>query len=133
MGSIAFRHSASSLRACARSSAALVLGAVMAANAQQAPPPASPATQAAAPAAAAKTADVSKEAMVVDKLITRIREEADGTGTRETTAQVRVLTDAGVKQMAVLAGRTRQGHGDPCFCAGDQAERTGLLCRDVYA
>ncbi len=41
--------------------------------------------------------------MVIDKLVTRIREEADGTGPRETTARVRVLTDAGVKQMAVLA------------------------------
>ncbi len=110
MGCIAFRHSASALRACARSSfacarfsAAVVLGAgVLAAQAQQAPP-VTPATPAAVPAAAAKTPDVSKEAMVIDKLVSRIREEADGTGTRETTARVRVLTDAGVKQMAVLA------------------------------
>ena len=52
---------------------------------------------------AAKIPDVSKEAVVFDKLITRIREEADGTGTRETTARIRILADAGVKEMAVLA------------------------------
>jgi hypothetical protein len=40
--------------------------------------------------------------MVIDKSVTRIREEADGTGTRETTARVRVLADAGVKEFAVL-------------------------------
>lgn len=33
---------------------------------------------------------------------TRIRVEADGTGTRETTVRLRVLADAGVKAMAVL-------------------------------
>lgn len=54
-------------------------------------------------AVAAKIPDVSKEAVVFDKLITRIREEADGTGTRETTARIRILADAGVKEMAVLA------------------------------
>jgi hypothetical protein len=51
---------------------------------------------------AAKAPDVSKEAVVIDKLITHIREETDGTGTHETMARVRVLADAGVKQMAVL-------------------------------
>ena len=56
-----------------------------------------------APAAAAKPADFSKEALVLNKLDTRIREEADGTGTRQTTATVRILADAGVKAMAVLA------------------------------
>ncbi len=51
----------------------------------------------------AKAPDVSKEALAFDLLSTRIREEADGTGTRETTARVRVLADAGVKEMAVLS------------------------------
>jgi len=51
---------------------------------------------------AAQIPDLSKEALVWDKMGTRIREEADGTGTRETTARVRILADAGVKQMAVL-------------------------------
>lgn len=52
--------------------------------------------------AAVKPPDISKEALVWDKLATRIRFEADGTGTRETTAAVRILADAGVKEMAVL-------------------------------
>ena len=52
--------------------------------------------------AAAKAPDVSKEALVFDKIYTRVREEADGTGTRETTARIRILADAGVKEMAVL-------------------------------
>ena len=52
--------------------------------------------------AAAQPTDVSKEALVFDKLHTRIRMEADGTGTREQTSRVRVLADSGVKEMAVL-------------------------------
>jgi hypothetical protein len=58
-----------------------------------APPTASPTT---------KPPDVSKEALVWDKLITSIRMNADGTGTRETTARVRIQADSGVKEMAVL-------------------------------
>ncbi len=50
----------------------------------------------------AKSGDVSKEALVFDKLYTKIRQESDGTGTRQTTARIRVLADAGVKQLAVL-------------------------------
>lgn len=53
-------------------------------------------------ATAPKPPDVSREALVFDKLATHIRMEADGTGTRETTAAIRILADAGVKQMAVL-------------------------------
>jgi len=51
---------------------------------------------------ASKPPDVSKEALVWDKLITSIRMNADGTGTRETTARVSILADSGVKAMAVL-------------------------------
>jgi hypothetical protein len=100
MSSMGFRHSAGVVPACVWASAVVLLGAAMAC-AQQAP-----ASQAAAPAAAAgaaKASDPSKEAAVVEKLITHIREEADGTATRETTARVHVVTDAGVKQLAVLA------------------------------
>ncbi len=57
---------------------------------------------ASAPASAEKPPDVSKEALVFDKLYTRVHEESDGTGTRETTARIRILADAGVKDMAVL-------------------------------
>jgi hypothetical protein len=52
--------------------------------------------------AAVQPPDLSKEALVWEKMQTRIREEADGTGSRETTARVRILADAGVKQMAIL-------------------------------
>jgi hypothetical protein len=46
--------------------------------------------------------DYSKEAFVIERYSTRISAEADGTGTRETTAEVKVLADAGVKAFAVL-------------------------------
>jgi len=49
-----------------------------------------------------KPGDYSKEALVFDKMYTRIREESDGTGTHQTTARIRILADAGVKEMAVL-------------------------------
>jgi transglutaminase-like putative cysteine protease len=53
------------------------------------------------PGSPAKALDVTKEALVFDTLYTHVREEADGTGTRQTTARIRILADAGVKQMAV--------------------------------
>ncbi len=49
-----------------------------------------------------KPPDYSKEALVFEKLYTRIREEADGTGTRQLTARIRIQADAGVKALAVL-------------------------------
>ncbi len=54
-------------------------------------------------ATAAESPNFSKEGLVMEKVYTRIRMEADGTGTRETTARTRILADAGVKEMAVLA------------------------------
>jgi len=47
--------------------------------------------------------DFSKQAYVIDQLYTHINEESDGTGTRELTAQVHVLAEAGVKAFAVLS------------------------------
>jgi tetratricopeptide (TPR) repeat protein len=47
--------------------------------------------------------DYSKEAYVIEKLQTRITEEADGSGTRELAAEVKVLAEAGVKAFAVLS------------------------------
>jgi len=69
-----------------------------------APAPAKPAAPIAdaQKAAAPKPGDYSKEAVVFDKMYTRIHEEADGTGTHQTTARIRILADAGVKAMAVL-------------------------------
>lgn len=55
-----------------------------------------------APAPAAKPPDISKEAVVIDKTVTRFVEQSDGTGTRQTTARIHILADAGVKDMAVL-------------------------------
>lgn len=46
--------------------------------------------------------DFSKEAYVVEHLHTRVTGENDGTGTREVTAEIKVLADAGVKAFAVL-------------------------------
>lgn len=85
--------------------AAIVAAAIVPLNAQdKAAAGATPSAPAAPSQAAsiAKPGDVTKEALVYDKLYTKIREESDGTGTRETTARVRVLADAGVKELAVL-------------------------------
>jgi len=47
--------------------------------------------------------DFSKEAYVLEKLNTRIVAEDDGGGTRERTAEIRILAEAGVKTFAVLS------------------------------
>lgn len=47
--------------------------------------------------------DISKEAYVIEEISTRISAEQDGTGTKETTAKVKMLADAGVKAFAVLS------------------------------
>jgi len=46
--------------------------------------------------------DYSREAFVIEKHHTRIVAEDDGSNTRETTAEVKILADAGVKAFAVL-------------------------------
>jgi hypothetical protein len=63
---------------------------------QTQPPPASAATP-------VKVPDVSKEGLVLEKVYTRIRMEADGTGVKQISARTHVLADSGVKEMAVLA------------------------------
>lgn len=57
---------------------------------------------AAIPATAAKAQDFSKEGIVLEKVHTVYRMEADGTGARELTGRTRILADSGVKEMAVL-------------------------------
>ena len=47
--------------------------------------------------------DFSKEAVVYEKLNASVREEEDGSGTRQISARIRVQSDAGVKQLAILA------------------------------
>ena len=46
--------------------------------------------------------DFSKEAFVIERISSRFVSEADGTGTREVSAEVKMLADAGVKAFAVL-------------------------------
>ncbi|MGO9086525.1 MAG: DUF3857 domain-containing protein [Candidatus Sulfotelmatobacter sp.] len=46
--------------------------------------------------------DFSKEAFTVERISTRIAAESDGTGTREVTAEVKILADAGVKAFGVI-------------------------------
>lgn len=91
------------LRVCTRTLAALALILATIASAQTTSPAVKnePADALTKPASAAP--DFSKEALVFDQMLTRIHLDADGTGTRETTVRVRVLADAGVKAMAVLA------------------------------
>jgi transglutaminase-like putative cysteine protease len=67
------------------------------------PAPGKPAQAQSAPAAPpAKPSDPAKEGLVIEKVQTSIRFEADGTSTRQTTSRTRILADSGVKQMAVL-------------------------------
>src|SRR5262249_33517620 len=47
--------------------------------------------------------DFSKEAYTIDRLASRIVAESNGTGSREVTAEVKILADAGVKTFAVLS------------------------------
>jgi Domain of Unknown Function with PDB structure (DUF3857) len=72
----------------------LLLGAGLCAEAQTPAPPAA--------AKAPQQSDFSKEALVMEKMSTHVREEADGTGFRETVMRARIQSDAGVKAMAVL-------------------------------
>lgn len=66
----------------------------------QVPPPAPPAS--AASQLAEKKPDYSKEAFLGEQDQTRIVFENDGTGTRETTARVRIQSDAAIQRYGVL-------------------------------
>src|SRR5579859_2387445 len=50
----------------------------------------------------AKAQDDSKEAVVIERYVTRVSYEADGSGTREITAVIHVLAQAGVQNFGVL-------------------------------
>ena len=73
-------------------------------SSQTAPAPQSPPTaQTSAPSApAVAKADTSQESLVFDRIYNLIRFEDDGTGVRDTTAVVRVQSQAGVQQMGQL-------------------------------
>ncbi len=55
------------------------------------------------PAAASPASDFSKEAYTIERHISRITTESDGTSSREVTAEVEMLAEAGVKAFAVLS------------------------------
>jgi len=63
------------------------------------PPQAAPAST---PAAPRNTPDYSQESFIVKSLATRARFENDGTGRIETTARIRVQSDAGVRALGEL-------------------------------
>ncbi len=54
------------------------------------------------PATPAKTADYKQESFVIEKMHSHYRFEADGTGRKETTARIRVQSEAGVQQWGQL-------------------------------
>lgn len=58
--------------------------------------------QANAPQAPAASADISKQAWVIEHLVTTITLEDSGKDVRELTAEIKMLQEAGVKQFAVL-------------------------------
>lgn len=55
-----------------------------------------------APAASAPAGDYSQEAFVIEQMRTSYRFENDGTGRRETSARIKVQSDAGVQQWGQL-------------------------------
>src|SRR6185437_16833270 len=54
------------------------------------------------PAAAEKAADYSQQAFVIEKYLTKIRFETNGTSEREQTTRIRVQTQAGVQAFGQL-------------------------------
>jgi tetratricopeptide (TPR) repeat protein/transglutaminase-like putative cysteine protease len=53
------------------------------------------------PLTLSKESDYSKEGVIVERLITKVAFEADGTGTRETSVVMRVQSQSGVQSLAV--------------------------------
>jgi tetratricopeptide (TPR) repeat protein/transglutaminase-like putative cysteine protease len=88
----------------------LLFGQLLAAQspspAQKSAPAPSQQSSAATPSAVsanAAPAEYSKEGVVIERLVTKVLFAADGTGSQETTAAVRVQTEAGVHSLAVLS------------------------------
>lgn len=65
------------------------------------PTPIEPRKPDSSPKPPSKPGDYSQEALIFESMVTRFKEQADGTGTEQTTVRARILADAGVKQMAV--------------------------------
>src|SRR5579863_3637421 len=80
-----------------------ILAASVAAQQSSKLPPAPSATKAAdSPKSDAKTPDYSQESFVIEHMHSVYRFEADGTGRKETTARIRVQSEAGVQQWGQL-------------------------------
>jgi Domain of Unknown Function with PDB structure (DUF3857) len=82
----------------------LTCGALAAGFAQENSAPEKPMLEKAAqenPALASQ--NFSKEAYVIKRLVTRMQQENDGTGTRELNAEIKMVAEAGVKSFAVLS------------------------------
>lgn len=69
----------------------------------QAPAPGQMPAQVTSEKPAPPAQDYSREAFPIERYSTRISAENDGTGTREITAELKMLAQAGVKTFAVLA------------------------------
>jgi hypothetical protein len=82
--------------------AAIALSPVLAQNKSSEDKTVEKTTEKASPQPVSAASDFSKEAYVVEKMHTLLTEEADGTGTREHTAEIRMIAEAGVKVFAVL-------------------------------
>jgi hypothetical protein len=81
---------------------ALISGTAQAQTSGQVEMPAKPSSAAKDQKPVLPARDDSKEAFVVERYYTRMSAEADGTGTREMRAEVKILAEAGVKTFAVL-------------------------------
>jgi len=66
------------------------------------PPNASASAKSAADATLATTPDYAQESFVIEQMHSHYRFEADGTGRKETTARIRVQSEAGVQQWGQL-------------------------------
>ncbi len=81
---------------------AVLLAAIALAPARAQEKPAATPAQPSAEKSASASQDFSKEAYIIERFATHIVAENDGTATRDLTAQIKVLADAGVKAFAVL-------------------------------
>ena len=97
------RSRLSRLSVCCRISFCVLLGCASSAFAAQSTPQTKAAPTSTATAAQPTTKpDLSKEAYVVERLETHVFFEADGTGTRDVRAVVRLQSDAAVRELGIL-------------------------------
>ena len=81
---------------------AAILSLALTSFAQQPAPPPAPASPPSASAQKSATPDFSKESIVIEKFVTTIRFENDGTGERDQQLRARVQNQIGVQQLSEL-------------------------------